>query len=59
MASAPRSSVHPLFDESENSAVHPSQTIAVANDFQIMKIDAEKLAGLGEDHWYEIKLEGK
>ena len=59
MASAPRSSVHPLFDESENSAVHPSKTIAVADDFQIMKIDAEKLAGLGEDHWYEIKLEGK
>ena len=59
MAGDPRSSVHPSFDESENSSVHPSKTIAIFDDSQVMKIDAEKLSGLSDDHWYEIKLEGE
>ena len=59
MACNPRSAIHPLFDKNGNSTVHPSKTIAIVDDSQVVKIDAEKLAGLGEDHWYEIKLEGE
>ena len=45
MAANPRASIHPLFDESENAAVHPLKTIAISDDSQVIKIDAEKLAG--------------
>lgn len=58
MAGDPRSSVHPSFEEFENSAVHPSKTIAIVDDSQVMKVDAEKLAGFGDDYWYEIELDG-
>ncbi len=59
MACNPRSAIHPLFDENGNSAVHPSKTIAIVDDSQVVKIDAEKLTGLGDDHWYQIKLESE
>ena len=59
MAADKRASVHPSFGESENSTVHPSKTIAILDDSQVIEIHAEKLAGLGGDCWYEIELEGE
>ena len=59
MAGDPRSSAHQSFDERENSPVHPSKTVAIFDDSQVMRVDAEKLVGLSDDHWYEIKLEGE
>ena len=47
------------FEESENSAVHPTKPIAILDDSNVIKIDAEKLVGLEDKYWYEIELEGK
>ena len=59
MAADSRSTVHPSFEESENSTVHPAKAIAIVDDSEVTKIDAEKLSGLGKDPWYEIELEGE
>ena len=58
MAATSGSCLDPTFEEPENVAVHPGKRIAIVDDSQIMKIDAEKLAGLSDDYWYEIELEG-
>ena len=59
MAADSRSTVHRSFEESENSTVHPTKTIAIVDDSEVTKVDAEKLSGLGKDPWYEIELEGE
>lgn len=57
MAAHRLAKIDPIFCKSENLTVYPSRTIAILDDSQVMKIDAEKRVGPGD--WYEIEVEGE
>ena len=59
MKAADGVSAPPPFDESENSAVRPDKTIAIRDDSEVLKIDAEKIVCPGGGYWYEIELAGE
>ncbi len=46
------------FNEFRGSDVHPTSTVVIQNDSEVVKIDAEKLHVDGES-WYEVELEGE
>ena len=59
MQAHPRAKLHQVFCAAENTQIHPSNTIAIDDDSQIMEICAKKLVGNPEDVWYEVELSGK
>ena len=46
-------------DNKELVGIHPSKTIAIVDDSQVVSIQAEKVVGGTEQPWYEVVLEGE
>ena len=49
----------PIWDNKELKNIHPTNTIAIHDDSQVVSIQAEKIAGGGSQQWYEVVLEGE
>ena len=59
MAAAPRGKLDPIWDDAKLKHIHPSKTIAIVDDSQVISIQAEKIIGDTEQPWYEVILEGE
>jgi len=49
----------PIWDNEELENIHPIKTVAIVDDSQILRIQAEKVIGDTEQPWYETVLEGE
>jgi len=49
----------PIWDNKELKNIHPTNTIAIHDDSQVVSIQAEKIFGGGSQQWYEVVLEGE
>lgn len=59
MAAYPGGKLDPLWDEAELKNIHPSKTIAIIDDSQVVSIQAKKIIGDTDQPWYEVTLEGE
>ena len=57
MAAAPGSKLDPIWNNKKLEHVHPSKTIAIIDDSQVVSIQAEKIIGATDLPWYEVILE--
>ena len=44
--------------ESEGDSIQPSEPVAIEEDSKVIEIHAERIVGLWDEPWYDIKLEG-
>lgn len=59
MAADDRAHLHALWSELEHEELDPGKVIAIVDDSQVVEIRARKLAGQGDDPWYEVVLQGE
>ena len=59
MAAAPGGKLDSIWDDKKLQHVHPSKTIAIVDDSQVVSIQAEKVIGDTAQPWYEVILEGE
>ncbi|MBA7596067.1 hypothetical protein ES703_03036 [subsurface metagenome] len=59
MAVAPGGKLDSIWDDKKLEPVHPSKTIAIVDDSQVVSIQAEKVIGNIDQPWYEVILEGE
>ena len=59
MAADTRSKLDPLLQSPDMDEIHPSRSIAIRDDAQVLSIRADKRYGEGGDVWYEVVLEGE
>ena len=57
MAAAPGGKLDPIWDDAKLKHIHPSKTIAIIDDSQVVSIQAEKIIGDTDLPWYEMILE--
>ncbi len=57
MAAAPGSKLDLTWDDKKLEHVHPSKTIAIIDDSQVVSIQAEKIIDGTAQQWYEVILE--
>ena len=48
-----------IWDNKELENIHPTNTIAINDDSQVVSIQAEKIIGGSSQQWYEVVLEGE
>lgn len=48
-----------IWDNKELERIHPTKTIAIVDDSQVVSIQAEKIIGDTDQPWYEVILEGE
>lgn len=58
MAANPMSKLVERWSNPDLTDIHPSKTIAIVDDSQVVCIHAEKIIGEVQQSWYEIILEG-
>ena len=44
--------------ESEEGSIQPSEPVAIEEDSKVIEIHAERIVGLWDEPWYDIRLEG-
>jgi len=49
----------PIWDNKELENIHPTNTIAIDDDSQVVSIQAEKIIDGSSKQWYEVVLEGE
>lgn len=49
----------PIWNDEELESIHPTKTIAIVDDSQVVSIQAEKVIGSADQQWYEVILEGE
>jgi hypothetical protein len=49
----------PIWDNKELENIHPTNTIAIDDDSQVVSIQAEKIIGGSSQQWYKVVLEGE
>jgi len=49
----------PMWDNEKLESIHPTKTIAIDDDSQVVSIQAEKVIGSSDQQWYEVILEGE
>jgi hypothetical protein len=59
MAADPRAHIHPAFENSGLSEIHPSRPIGMLDDVEVLEIHARKIIGDTDVPWYEVTLEGE
>ncbi len=59
MATYPSGKLDSLWDNPKLEHIHPSKTIAIVDDSQVVSIQAEKIIGDTDQQWYEVTLEGE
>lgn len=59
MAAYPGGKLDSLWDDPKLEHIHPSKTIAIVDDSQVVSIQAEKVIGSTNQPWYEVVLEGE
>ena len=57
MAAYPGGKLDPIWDDAKLKHIHPSKTIAIVDDSQVVSIQAEKIIGDTDQPWYEVILE--
>ena len=55
----PRSKLHPVWDKPENKDIHPDKMAVIADDSEVIGIQAKKLVGDTKQPWYVVILEGE
>ena len=58
MAANPRASIHESLLAPDCKDIHPSRTIAILDDSQVVSIEAKKLVGSDPSPWYKVSLTG-
>ena len=58
MAAYPGGKLDPIWNKPELSNIHPSKSLAIVDDCQVVYIQAEKIIGDTNQPWYEVALEG-
>lgn len=58
MAAHPGGKLNPIWNNVRPEDVHPSKTIAIVDDSQVISIHAEKIIGATDQPWYEVIVEG-
>jgi len=58
MAAHPGSRLDARWSDPELSDIHPNKQLAIADDYQVMSIQAQKTIGESDRPWYGVILEG-
>lgn len=58
MAASPDAKIDSAFDDPDLKPIHPSKTIAIEDDSQVIGITARKVISDEQTPWYEVILEG-
>jgi hypothetical protein len=59
MATRYGGNLNPIWNNQELKNVHPTNTIAIYDDIQVVSIRAEKIIDSNSRQWYEVILEGE
>ena len=59
MAADSRSKLDQVWDRPDLAEIHPSRTIGIVDDCEVIAIRAEKHVGQDSQPWYEVSLEGE
>ena len=59
MAASPRTPIDDDWNHHEIKEIHPSRTIAIVDDSEVVLIEARKLVDASGEPWYRVELEGE
>ena len=59
MAADPKSKLNDIWSNPELGGIHPSRTLAITDDCEVLSIEARKVIGDDKEPWYEVVLEGR
>jgi hypothetical protein len=59
MAADSRSMLHQIWSKAALRDIHPSKSLAIVDDSEVLAIEACKIVGDSDEPWYEVVLEGE